>query len=516
MSDRIVLRITNVSKSFGAIQALRGVDFELRQGEVHAIAGENGAGKSTLMNIIDGILRPDSGEILLNGVPVEIGSPARAQELGIGFVHQEIALCPDVTVAENIFMAEINASRKWFMNYPDLYARARTALAQLSPIDPTVRVKSLSISQQQLVEIAKALTLDCRILILDEPTAALTEREARVLFGIMRKLAARGISIIYISHRMVEIFDNCDRVSIFRDGRRVATAEVSAITPDYIVNNMVGRVIGTLYPPKQSEAERLPTPLMEVRRLSDGHRFRDVSFALGRGEILGIAGLIGAGRSEIVKGICGLQDGTTGEVTLDGKPHRIRSYRDSIDAGIVYLSEDRKGDGVFLDLSIAANVAAIDLRQVSTRWGTIDGAREAEQATRLGDRLGLKRGSIDAPVSSLSGGNQQKVAIAKMLSVNPRVIFLDEPTRGVDVGAKAEIHRILRDLARSGVGIVVVSSELPELIGLCDRVLVVREGEISGTVAGETLTEENIMRLASFTGHDDEPTAPGNRSETLP
>jgi ribose transport system ATP-binding protein len=513
MSDEIVLKISNVSKSFGAIQALRSVDFELRRGEVHAIAGENGAGKSTLMNIIDGILRPDSGEILLNGKPVEIASPARAQELGIGFVHQEIALCPDVTVAENIFMAEINKSRKWLMNYPDLFQRAREALAQLSPIDPTALVGTLSISQQQLIEIAKALTLDCRILILDEPTAALTEREARVLFGIMRQLAARGISIIYISHRLVEIFDNCDRVSIFRDGRRVATAEVVEINPDYIVNNMVGRVIGKLYPPKQSEAERLPGALMTVRGLTDRRRFRDVAFELRRGEILGMAGLIGAGRSEIVKGICGLHEGTTGEVILDGKPFAIRSYRDSIDDGVVYLSEDRKGDGVFLDLSIAANVAAIDLRQVSTPWGTIDNEKEATQANRLGDRLGLKRGGIDDPVSSLSGGNQQKVAIAKMLSVNPRVIFLDEPTRGVDVGAKAEIHRILRDLARSGVGIVVVSSELPELIGLCDRVLVVREGEISGTVEGDALTEENIMRLASFTERAG-PSSPGNPSET--
>ena len=514
MSDDIVLRISDVSKSFGAIHALRGVDFELRRGEVHAIAGENGAGKSTLMNIIDGILRPDSGEILLNGAPVEITSPARAQELGIGFVHQEIALCPDVTVAENIFMAEINASRRWLMNYTALFARARAALAPLSPIDPTVLVRTLSISQQQLVEIAKALTLDCRILILDEPTAALTEREARVLFAIMRKLAARGISIIYISHRMVEIFENCDRVSIFRDGRRVATAEVAEITPDYIVNNMVGRVIGKLYPPKQSAAERDKGVLMSVRELTDHRRFHDVSFDLRRGEILGIAGLIGAGRSEIVKGICGLQEGTTGTVTLDGTPLPIRRYRDSIDNGVVYLSEDRKGDGVFLDMSIAANVAAIDLRQVSTRWGTIDAGKEADQANRLGDCLDLKRGGIGDPVSSLSGGNQQKVAIAKMLSVNPRVIFLDEPTRGVDVGAKAEIHRILRGLARDGVGIVVVSSELPELIGLCDRVLVVREGEISGTVAGDDLTEEAIMRLASFTERAS-PTAPDSNPEAL-
>ena len=499
MSEDVVLNITNVSKSFGAIQALRGVDFELRRGEIHAIAGENGAGKSTLMNIIDGILRPDSGEIAINGEPVQIRSPAHAQELGIGFVHQEIALCPDVTVAENILMAEINASRKPFMDYSGLHARARRALEQLSPIDPGVLVGTLSISNQQLVEIAKALTLECRILILDEPTAALTEREARVLFGIMRKLADNGISIIYISHRMVEIFEHCDRVSVFRDGRRILTADVASVTTDDIVNSMVGRVIGKLYPPKLADAERVSEEVLSVSGLTDGNRFHDVSFELRRGEILGVAGLIGAGRSEIVKGVCGLHPVRAGERRLGGKALPIRSYRHSIDNGIVYLSEDRKGDGVFLDLPIAANITALAPRQVSTPWGTIDARREIEQANRLGNRLALKRGNILDPVSSLSGGNQQKVAIAKMLSVNPRVIFLDEPTRGVDVGAKSEIHRILRDLARDGVGIVVVSSELPELIGLCDRVLVVREGVISGEVEGDTLTEENIMRLASFT-----------------
>jgi ribose transport system ATP-binding protein len=499
MSKDVVLKIANVSKSFGAIQALRGVDFDLRRGEIHAVAGENGAGKSTLMNIIDGILKPDSGEILLNGKAVEITSPARAQELGIGFVHQEIALCPDVSVAENILMAEINASRRFFVDVRAIEAKARRALEPLSTIDPSVLVKTLSISNQQLVEIAKALTLDCQILILDEPTAALTEREAQVLFGIMHSLAARGISIIYISHRMVEIFEHCDRVSVFRDGKRIMTDDVAKVTPDDIVNSMVGRVIGKLYPPKQAVEERTSEVVFTVNGLSDGKRIHDVSFALRKGEILGVAGLIGAGRSEIVKGICGLYETTAGEVSLNGQRLAIGSYRESIDNGIVYLSEDRKGEGVFLDLAIAANVSALAVRQVSTRWGTIDRGREVEQADRLGDQLAIKRASIDHPVSSLSGGNQQKVAIAKMLSVNPRVIFLDEPTRGVDVGAKSEIHRILRDLARGGVGIVVVSSELPELIGLCDRVLVVREGLIHGEVEGDALTEENIMRLASFT-----------------
>lgn len=497
MTDDVILKISNLSKSFGPVQALKSVDFELRKGEIHALAGENGAGKSTLMNIIDGILQPDSGEIYLDGKPVVISSPAVAQKLGIGFVHQEIALCPDVTVAENIFMATTNVSRSFLMNYHALEKRATEVLGQLGDIDPATLVRDLSISHQQLVEIAKALTLDCRVLILDEPTAALTEKEAQVLFKIMRRLAGKGISIIYISHRMVEIFDNCDRVSVFRDGKYITTHSVAEIQPDDVVNAMVGRVIDELYPRKQSDSEKTDDIILDVRNLSERARFKDVTFQLRKGEILGIAGLIGAGRSEIVKGICRLEGDVTGEVSLNGRQLFLKTYRDSISEGIVYLSEDRKGDGIFLDMSIAANVSALKLEQVATPLGLIAGAREEAQAESLGKRLNLKYGALSDPVSSLSGGNQQKVAIAKMLSVNPKLIFLDEPTRGVDVGAKAEIHRILRNLASSGVGILVISSELPELIGVCDRVLVVREGRISGEVTGAQMTEENIMHLAS-------------------
>ncbi len=498
--DGLILEVSNLSKSFGPVHALRGVKFELRRGEIHALAGENGAGKSTLMNVIDGILAPDSGEIRLDGRPVRIGSPAMAQKLGIGFVHQEIALCPDVTVAENIFMAATNTARTLLMDYRALERRAAAVLQDLADIDPSALVRTLSISQQQLVEIAKALTLDCRVLILDEPTAALTEREARILFGIMRRLAARGISIIYISHRMVEIFDNCDRVTVLRDGQYITTKVVAETSPDEIVAAMVGRVIDSLYPEKQRADERSEAVILEVRDLSERTRFRDVSFQLRKGEILGFAGLIRAGRSEIVRGICRLEGEVTGEVALFGRTLGLRHYGDSIAEGLVYLSEDRKGDGLFLDMSIAANVSALRLRQVASR-GLIDENREAEQAERLGGRLNLRYGHVGQPVSALSGGNQQKVAIAKMLSVAPKVIFLDEPTRGVDVGSKAEIHRILRGLARSGVGIVVISSELPELIGVCDRVLVVREGRISGEVSGVEMTEERIMYLASV-GHD--------------
>ncbi|PSL17833.1 sugar ABC transporter ATP-binding protein [Shimia abyssi] len=502
MQDDVILNISNLSKSFGPVKALRGIDFELRKGEIHAIAGENGAGKSTLMNVIDGILQPDSGQIILDGASVKITSPTKAQRLGIGFVHQEIALCPDVSVAENIFMAKTNVSRSWLMDYRKLEREAIDVFKQLSDIDPSVLVKSLSISNQQLVEIAKALTLDCRILILDEPTAALTEAEAQTLFAIMRRLADQGISIIYISHRMVEIFDNCDRVSVFRDGQHIVTQNVKDVGPSDVVNAMVGRVIDELYPEKQRAEARSDEAILEVRNLSDAKRFHDVSFALKRGEILGIAGLIGAGRSEIVKGICQLEGSVSGDVLLNGTPLKLKNYQDSIANGIVYLSEDRKGDGVFLDLPIAANISALKLEQVANGMGLIQSGAEMAQADALGRKLNLKCGSLSDPVSSLSGGNQQKVALAKLLSVNPRLIFLDEPTRGVDVGAKSEIHRILRDLAHDGVGIVVISSELPELIGVCDRVLVVREGRISGQVAGDAMTEENIMHLASVMDAD--------------
>ncbi|MDA5557770.1 sugar ABC transporter ATP-binding protein [Shimia sp. MMG029] len=497
MTGDVILQISKLSKSFGPVKALKEVDFELRKGEIHAIAGENGAGKSTLMNIIDGILQPDSGEIWIDGAKTRIQSPAEAQKKGIGFVHQEIALCPDVSVAENIFMATTSASGAFLMDYKGIEAKARQVFAQLSTIDPAILVRDLSISNQQLVEIAKALTLDCRVLILDEPTAALTEAEAQVLFGIMRQLTDRGISIIYISHRMVEIFENCDRVSVFRDGRYVRTDTVADITPSDVVNAMVGRELGDLYPDKQHPDDRNDTEVLRVENLTEAERFSDVSFSLKKGEILGFAGLIGAGRSEIAKGICALEGEVTGNVWLNGAQLKLRDYQDSIEAGMVYLSEDRKGDGVFLDMSIASNVSALKVEQVASGLGLIQTRKEVDQADRLGRKLNLKCGGLTDPVSSLSGGNQQKVAIAKMLSVNPRLIFLDEPTRGVDVGAKVEIHRILRDLANEGVGIVVISSELPELIGVCDRVLVIHEGHITGEVTGDQMTEENIMHLAS-------------------
>ncbi|CVI22305.1 Ribose import ATP-binding protein RbsA 2 [Agrobacterium fabacearum CFBP 5771] len=494
----VILNMTNIHKAFGPVRALRTAAFELRRGEIHALAGENGAGKSTLMHIIDGILQPDGGEILLDGKPVKISSPNAANRLGIGFVHQEIALCPEISVAENMFMSETGQSKSWFMNYRDLGKRAATILKEIGDIDPASRAGDLSISQQQIVEIAKALTLDCRILILDEPTAALTETEAQTLFRIMHRLAERGIAIIYISHRMAEIFEHCDRITVMRDGCHIRTENISEISPEEVVNSMVGRVLDKLYPPKLAEEEKSNDVILSVRGLNEGKRVFHVDFDLRRGEILGLAGLIGAGRSEIVRAVCRLEGKPKGEVTLRGRPLRLKDYRDSIREGLVYLSEDRKGDGLFLNMSIAANVSALDVGRISNGMGFIERRKEMKRADELGRRLKLRANSVGDAVSTLSGGNQQKVALAKMLSVEPQVVFLDEPTRGVDVGAKAEIHRQIRELAREGVGVIVISSELPELIGVSDRVLVVREGRIAGEVEGEDMTEEKIMQLASI------------------
>lgn len=494
-----LLELRGITKRFFGVRALDGVSFSLRAGEIHALCGENGAGKSTLMKVIDGIHRHDDGEMLIGGQAVVMDGPAHAMSLGIGLVHQEIALCGDATVAENIFMAQINGGGRLLMDYADLNRRASQVLARLGQggaIAPGSRVDELSISSQQLVEIAKALTLDCKILILDEPTAALTEVEAAALFEVLHDLKRQGIGIIYISHRMAEIFAHCDRATVLRDGRDVLCAPIAELTPDTLVRAMVGRELGQYYPPKCEVAEPAAV-LLEVDDLADGAAVRGVSFKLARGEILGIAGLIGAGRTELAETICGLRRAVRGAVRLNGNTLSITRYGDALRHGIAYLSEDRKAAGVFLDLPIAQNIAAMALHRIAPRLGLIERRSERRLAEELGKRLGLKSDGVDVAAASLSGGNQQKVAIAKLLATEPTVLLMDEPTRGVDVGAKSEIHHILRSLAQQGVGVVVISSELPEIIGLCDRALVVREGRIAGELAGNELTEESLLRLAS-------------------
>ncbi|QNN56564.1 sugar ABC transporter ATP-binding protein [Diaphorobacter ruginosibacter] len=503
-----LLELRGITKCFGAARALAGVDFTLRRGEIHALCGENGAGKSTLMKIIDGIHAPDSGEIRLDGSPVRIEGPAHAMRLGIGLVHQEIALCGDASVAENIFMSEVVTRGGALMDYAGLNQRARTVLKRLGQdIDPAMQVQELPISSQQLVEIAKALTLDCKVLILDEPTAALTEVESAALFRVLHELRREGMGIIYISHRMAEIFEHCDRATVLRDGRDVQCAELASITPDLLVRAMVGRELGNYYPPKQDELGRRhePGPLLEVRDLADGERVHGISFELRRGEVLGIAGLMGAGRSELAETVCGLRRSRRGQVLLEGRELVIRRYSDALQHGIAYLSEDRKAAGVFLDLPVAQNIAAMALARVSSRWGLLRHSAQKRLAEELGKRLNLKSHGVECDVASLSGGNQQKVAIAKLLATGPRVLIMDEPTRGVDVGAKSEIHHILRGLADQGVGVIVISSELPEIIGLCDRTLVVRDGVLAGEVMSRDMNEERLLRLASGLSQEEMP-----------
>ncbi|MGE8640025.1 MAG: sugar ABC transporter ATP-binding protein, partial [Achromobacter sp.] len=375
--------------------------------------------------------------------------------------------------------------------------RAAQVLARLGQqIDPGLRVDDLGISSQQLVEIAKALTLDCKVLILDEPTAALTEVESAALFRVLHDLKAQGIGIIYISHRMAEIFQHCDRVTVLRDGRDVLCAPLSGLTPDALVRSMVGRDLGCYYPPKQA-AGGDTAPLLEVDGIADDVSVHGISFTLKRGEILGISGLMGAGRSELAETLCGLRRARRGSVRLRGKPLRIRRYGDALRHGIAYLSEDRKASGLFLELPIEQNISSMALARISSRFGLLRRRAERRLATELGARLKLKSDGVAIDAASLSGGNQQKVAIAKLLATNPAVLLMDEPTRGVDVGAKSEIHHILRDLASQGVGVVVISSELPEIIGLCDRALVIRDGRLAGELAASEMTEERLLRLAS-------------------
>ena len=496
MSENLLLEVKGIDKSFGATKALKGMSLQLLRGEVHAIVGENGAGKSTLMSIIDGIIQPDAGEIFVEGKQVVIRNPSEAASLGIGFVHQEIALCPDVSVAENIFMAEINKENNFTVKYKKLYERAAQILKPLANIDPKKLVGELSISNQQVVEIAKALSMNCKIIIFDEPTAALSEKEAESLFKIIRELKSNGIGIIYISHRMAEVFSLCDRVTVMRDGRLIDTKNINETDSKEIVNMMVGREIGDMYPPKRDSSACSKKCIFEIREFSDGKRFKSISFDLQEGEILGLAGLVGAGRSEVAQSVCALNSKISGDVHYQGKKINIKSPGESIKHGIVYLTEDRKSAGLFLDLSIKWNISAMKLLNVSKK-GIIKNNLETKQSDTFIRELGIKCSGMNQNLSSLSGGNQQKVLLAKLLTVKPKIVFMDEPTRGIDVGAKNEIHKLIRKLANQGTGIVLISSELPEVVGMCDRVVVMHEGRLSGVVVDEDINEKKIIQLAS-------------------
>lgn len=494
------MELKNISKSFGKNQVLFDVNFQLQAGEIHAIIGENGAGKSTLMNIVDGLIQKDSGEILIGGKRVEINTPLEAQKHGICFVHQEIALCQDVSVAQNIFMSEINAEKRPTVNYKNLSKKAKDILDTLvqGTINPSKLVGNLTISNQQVVEIAKALSAECKVLILDEPTAALSEAETEALYRIMHKLTERKIGIIYISHRMSEIFEHCDRITVLRDGCMVSSYGIKDAKIQQLVNDMAGREVSTIYPKK---AEKLnysqENILLRVKNLTDENkRFENINFDLYKGEMLGFSGLVGSGRSEIMQGITGLRRLKTGEVWYKNINYAGMSTKKIFNDGMLYMSEDRKQSGLFLEMSITHNCSAINLEEITNK-GLINAQKEKERAIRLKEQMNVKASSVNQHVLDLSGGNQQKVLIAKLLAKNPDILILDEPTRGIDVAAKAEIHQLLRKLISQGIGVIIVSSELNEVIGMCDRVMIVNEGSIVGEVSGEEINSNNIIYFSS-------------------
>jgi rhamnose transport system ATP-binding protein len=493
-SPSLLLEARGISKSFAGVRALRGVSFDLRAGEVHALVGENGAGKSTLIKIVTGAERADSGTLAIAGRTVAHIDPHTSRALGIAAIYQQPALFPHLTVAENIALSLERGGPWRRLRWKDRRRRAAELLGRIgASIDPERLVDSLSMPEQQVVEIAKAIGADARILIMDEPTASLSEREVERLFSVMARLRQNGAGIIYISHRLEEIAAIADRITVLRDGETVATREAGTVERGELIRLMVGRELAAVFPKRRVE---LGDVALEVRHVS--HRrtgIHDVSFAVRRGEILGLAGLVGSGRTQLAEVLFGLWPADSGEILVHGQPVRITSPAQAIRLGIGYVPEDRRQHGVVLEMSVAANASMASLGAVS-RHGLIDRRTERTTAGRYVEQLSIKTPSVDTWVGSLSGGNQQKVALARWLSIAPTVLILDEPTQGVDVGSKAEIHGLMQDLVERGLAIVMISSELPEILGMSDRIAVMHAGTIRGVLTRDEATPAKILALA--------------------
>jgi ribose transport system ATP-binding protein len=496
------LEMRNVSKTFPGIKALSNVQLKAWGGEVLALMGENGAGKSTLMKILSGAYQADpGGEILIDGEPVQTGDPIAAKRQGIAIIYQELSLAPNLSVAENIFLGDEIHSRG-MVNRAAMAEACRPVLERLgAPFGPHTPVGGLSIAEQQLVEIARALQAKSKILVLDEPTTALSSRETERLFDLVRQLRSEGIALIYISHRMAEVYELSDRVSVLRDGSYVGTLEKDQISADALVKMMVGRDLSSFYKKEHDPHGSRGPVILEVKGLTDGgRRVKPCSFQLHQGEVLGIAGLVGSGRTELARLIYGADAKAGGEVLLEGRPLRATGPKDALDAGLAYLTEDRKALGLFLDMSCGDNINIGVIDRDARKGGVLNLASARRRAQQAFNALRVRAPSPLVNVGSLSGGNQQKVLLSRWLEIGPRVLILDEPTRGVDIGAKSEIYRLIDDLAKREIGIIVISSELPEVIGICDRVLVMREGHIEGEVGGpggRPVTQENIMAYAA-------------------
>lgn len=498
MPENLLVRIEGLHKSFPGVIALRGARFELRAGEVHALMGENGAGKSTLMKVLAGIYPRDAGTVWLDGLAVEIQDPHHARALGIGIIHQELNLMNHLTVAQNIFLGREPRGRSGiFLDEKALNTAVAALLATLKvEVDPRTLIGELTVAKQQMVEIAKALSFESKVLIMDEPTAALNDAEIEELFRIIGDLKAKGVGVVYISHKMDELKRISDRVTVMRDGEYVGTLETAGATLEQVINMMVGRPLQS-FVRHGEELDSRPVAL-QVRGLCRGRFLKDIHFQVRRGEILGFAGLMGAGRTEVARAVFGADPIDAGEILVHGKRIRIRSPQDGVKAGIGYLSEDRKRFGLALTMDVQANTVMASLGRF-LHWGTFLKNRAMEQETRKYiEALSIKTPGQSQRLKFLSGGNQQKVVIAKWLLQDCDILFFDEPTRGIDVGAKFEIYKLLRDLAAQGKAIVMISSELPEVLRLSDRIVVMCEGRITGELAASEATQENIMHLATL------------------
>ncbi|MBB4273469.1 sugar ABC transporter ATP-binding protein [Rhizobium mongolense] len=490
-----LLAIEGIRKEFPGVLALDNVQLRVRPGTVHALMGENGAGKSTLMKIIAGIYQPDAGEIRLRGVPTVLKSPLDALEQGIAMIHQELQLMNWMTVAENIWIRREPKNRLGLIDHSKMVTMTEELFARLNIVlDPRAQVSELTVAQKQMVEIARAVSYESSVLIMDEPTSALTDREVEHLFTIIRDLRSRGIGIVYITHKMNELFEIADEFTVFRDGKYVGTHSSKDVTRDDIIRMMVGREITNMFP-------KINCPIgdvaLEVRNLTIPGVFHDISFSVRRGEILGLAGLVGSKRSNVAEALFGIQPATSGEIVIDGTPVKIDSPSAAMAHGMAFLTEDRKETGCFLILNCLENIQSALITRSHVKAGFVDQATVTRLSEEMAAKLRVKTPNLQETVENLSGGNQQKLLIARWLLTKPRILILDEPTRGIDVGAKAEIHRLITALAAEGVAVLMISSELPEVLGMSDRIMVMHEGHVSGFLDRAEATQVKIMNLAA-------------------
>lgn len=488
------IEMNGINKSFGGNKVLNNAGFTLDNGEIHALVGENGAGKSTLMKILTGVYERDAGKVIVDGQEVCYKNPKEAEKAGIVFIHQELNVLFDLTVEENMFIGKEITKKLGICDKKSMRNEVKKVLDKLGvDIDPSVRMDKLSIGQQQMIEIAKALMIDAKVIIMDEPTAALTENETKVLFQIIKSLKEKGVSIVYISHRMEEIFELSDRITVLRDGSYIGTKKTIDTDMNDVVKMMIGREIGERYPERKV---KIGVVIFEVKDLNCPGVFNDISFQVHAGEVLGVAGLMGAGRTEIMKAIFGDMPNVTGKIFIDGMEIINKTPRHAMKNGIGFITEDRKLEGLMLEDSIMKNISIANLGKISKR-GVLKKKTEDSLVKEAIEELHIKCFGPSHECNNLSGGNQQKVVFAKWIDTDPKILILDEPTRGVDIGAKKEIYNIINKLAASGVGIIMVSSELPEVLGMSDRIMVVSEGKITGILPKEKANQENIMTLAT-------------------